>query len=227
MISNGKLFISGGGKAKDSFLLDKAFVASLSKGKILYIPVGLKRDIVGYEECYDWIKNTLSIYTKKDLEITMWIDIKGKTERDFKEFDAIYIGGAKDTDELMQKLRKNNFINNLVNFLKKGGMLYGGSAGAVIIGKYIISMNKDAKQIAKLGLGLLKKYSIYCHYNKNQDIIINNFIKTYKTPVVALPENSGLIIEGDNVLVEGYSNIVVFYSNFKKNIIKPKKFFNL
>lgn len=227
MISRGKLFISGGGGVQDSFLLDRAFVDALKNRKILYIPIGLKRDIVGYEECYDWIKNTLFTRTDRNLDIIMWIELKKKTEQDLKDFDAIYIGGAGSAYDLLGQMRKAGFTDLLLKFFKNGGILYGGSAGAVIMGKYIIPMGKDISQKLKLGLRLIKSYSIYCHYNKDQDSIIKTFIDNYKSPVIALPESSGLIIEKNDAMVVGRDSIVIFSLSFEKIYVKPKKSFIL
>ena len=227
MISRGKLFISGGGGAQDSFLLDRAFVDALKNRKILYIPIGLKRDIVGYEECYDWIKNTLFTHTDKNLDIIMWIELKKKAEQDLKDFDAIYIGGAGSAYDLLRQMYKTGFTDLLLKFFKNGGILYGGSAGAVIMGKYIIPTGKDMGQKPRPGLRLIKSYSIYCHYNKDQDSIIKTFINNYKSPVIALPESSGLITEKNDAMVVGCSSIVIFSLNFEKIHIKPKKSFVL
>lgn len=227
MISKGKLFISGGGRAKDSFLLDKVFVNTLKNKKILYIPIGLKRDIIGYEECYGWIKNTLSVHTDKVLDIAMWVDLKRGTEKDLENFDAIYIGGAGKAHDLLRQMRRAKFISFLLKFFRNGGILYGGSAGAVVMGKYIIPMDNGVNHKIKLGLGLLKDYSIYCHYIKNHDKILKRFIENYKKPVISIPENSGFVLEKNRILVVGYSKIIVFYSNFKRVIIDPKDSFNL
>lgn len=225
MISRGKLFISGGGKAKDSFLLDKAFVNTLQNKKILYIPIGLKRDIIGYEECYNWIRNTLSVHTDEVLDISMWVDLGKEADKDLKTFDAIYIGGAGDAYNLLKQMRKVKFIASLLKFFRDGGILYGGSAGAVIMGKYIIPMNNGMNQKSKLGLGLLKNYSIYCHYSKNYDKILKRFIDNYNRPVISIPENSGFIFDRNKISVVGYNQIIIFNLDSRRRYVKPNENF--
>ncbi|MBU1159659.1 Type 1 glutamine amidotransferase-like domain-containing protein, partial [Patescibacteria group bacterium] len=125
----GKLFISGGGGAQDSFLLDQEFVKSSRLKRILYIPIALQRDSIGYEACYDWITSTLSNHSDDFIEIMMWLDLKNKTIDDLKKIDAIYIGGG-NTYKLLQIIYEENFDKVLAEFLRRGGNIYGGSAGA-------------------------------------------------------------------------------------------------
>ncbi len=229
MIKKGKLFISGGGKAEDSFLLDREFVNSLKNKRILYIPIGLERDFIGYEGCYDWINTTLSVHSNYPLNITMWIDLSNKKTNNVQGFDAIYLGGGRNTYKFLQLIYDTKFYDILIDFIDKGGFIYGGSAGAIIMGKNIATVSEENNNnyTCEKGLGFVGNYSLLCHYDSTQDEKIKKYINSYKIPVIALPENSGLVIEENNVLVLGYSKIIIFDLKVNKIFIKPNHTFIL
>lgn len=225
----GKLFISGGGNSEESFLLDKKFVSSLKKKNILYIPIGLRRDLIGYEDCYEWITKTLSAHTKKSLDIEMWISLKGVTKEDILNFEAIYIGGGRNTYKLLYNFYRTGFIDLLKEFFHNGGIVYGGSAGAVIMGKSIATVSEENDKMYPFeeGLYLLNNYSICCHFNARKEKLIYKFISNHNSPVIAIPEDSGLILEYQHFLVIGYSHIELYDTYLNKSIIKPGESFSL
>ena len=86
-------------------------------------------------------------------------------------------------------------------------------------------MDDGVNHKLKLGLGLLKDYSVYCHYSKNYDKILKRFIYNYKKPVITIPENSGFVFDKDRILVIGYSQIIVFNLNFERRYVRPNENF--
>lgn len=224
----GNIYLSGGGHAKDSYVLDSLFVNSLKNRRLLYIPIGLERTIIGYEECFEWITNTLAVHSKKHMDISMWLNIKDVELEDLETFDAIYIGGAKGAEKLMFDINKAGFDENLQGYSMKGGIVYGGSAGALILGNKILpygdNINQDTKLIS--GLGLVGKYSLYCHYDEGQDKFIADFQKLYNLPVLAIPEGCGVIIEDKSVKVVG--NIgCTFFKGKSIKYIRPNLSFSI
>ena len=217
-----KIFISGGGGAEDSFLLDKRFIDSLLKRKILYIPVAMERDSMGFEACYDWIVSALSQHSNDFIDIIMIVDLKDIKNLNINDFDGIYIGGG-NTYKLLQHIYDNNFDDALVSFLKDVGTIYGGSAGAIVLGKNIatVSGENDKNYKYNEGLSLIGDYSVVCHYNKNDDKKILEFIELYRYPVIALSEKSGLIIDNNKSEVVGKEDILIFSSDGEKKNIKP------
>ena len=127
----GTLFLSGGGSEKDSYLLDREF-AKLLKGKLLYIPIAIDTKTHPFPECFKWIKSVFGQFGFSNIE--MWTSVKDKTPDNLKEFDAVYIGGG-NTFKLLKEFRDSGFDKLLVEFYRSGGHIYGGSAGAIILGK--------------------------------------------------------------------------------------------
>ena len=219
---DGKIFISGGGGIEDSLLLDKKFVNSFKKKKVLYIPIAMERDEVGFESCYDWIISALSRHSEDFIDIVMLLDLADKNLQ-MSDFDGIYIGGG-NTYKLLQYIYATGFDKILMSFIKNNGIVYGGSAGAIILGKNISTVIEENDKNYKYdqGLSLIGDYSIRCHYNKNiDDEKIFKFIKYYKYPVIALPEKTGLVINNKYSEVIGSENAVIFNINGEREYKKP------
>jgi len=188
------IFLSGGGDAQQSKLLDSLFVEKVGSKKILYLPVAMKRDKIGYEACFDWIISTLTPHSKKFLDIDMVTDLTTLNKDYLEKFGAIYIGGG-NTYKLLDEIKRSGFDKLIIDFLSRGGIVYGGSAGAIVLGKdiSIVSEEKD-RNISSEGLNLINGYSIRCHYSDKDNGVIRSFVQETKLPVIAIPEGSGLIL---------------------------------
>ncbi|WP_236809547.1 Type 1 glutamine amidotransferase-like domain-containing protein [Bacillus glycinifermentans] len=53
-------------------------------------------------------------------------------------FSAVYIGGG-NTFRLLKHVTDTRFNDILQSYAKRGGIVYGGSAGAIILGKHIMT----------------------------------------------------------------------------------------
>lgn len=89
------LYLSGGGSETQSRLVDADFAKHIDGKKVMYIPVALERDALGYEEAYDWITKTfLSFEYSVDVpEIHMYLDPQ-RIVSELSSYDALYIGGG-------------------------------------------------------------------------------------------------------------------------------------
>lgn len=193
---NLKLFISGGGGAKESVALDREFVRSLKTDSILYIPIGLVRDLSGYDECYEWICRTLGAFGKP-LDISMWVDLHAKNYLDLRKFSAVYIGGANNSYRLMSLFESSGFALGLRKFFAEGGAAYGGSTGAILMGKYISVFGEEPVDSynSPFGLGFAGEHSVFCHYTKQREDKIIAFMREYRGPVLAIPEGGGVAVD--------------------------------
>ena len=206
------LFISGGGGSKDSFLLDKLFLERIDqKRKILYIPIAMEVDYLGFESCYDWIIKTISDIAENFIDIDMWTDLNSKSWDDIKNFGAIYIGGG-NTFKLLNYLADTGFILLLKKYINSGGIVYGGSAGAIIMGKSIniVEEENDKNYKQSNGLNLFFGTSIICHYKNTLDTKIINYAKESIEGIIALPEKTGLLLFNSEISVIGYEPAYFF-----------------
>ena len=141
-MEKGYIILSGGGDFKDSFKLDKKFFSFLKlNSRILYIPVALERDKAGYEACRDWFSTVISGHLReKDISFAMLL---GDDEiSDLSIYDAIYIGGG-NTYKLLDYIYQKKIDKKFLDFIEKGGIIYGGSAGAIVLGKDIRTAEEE------------------------------------------------------------------------------------
>lgn len=195
------LFLSGGGNASQTAALDHAFVQSIKREpRLLYLPFALNRDVQGFEAAYDWITTTLGAHTETFIDITMWLDVANKRYEDLASFDAIYIGGG-NTYKLLAILTQSGFIEAIHRFLDDGKPVYGGSAGAIIFGKTIATVEEENDQNYRYskGMGRLGTYSLRCHFTEDDTPALVSLAKQLGSPIIALPEHVGLIVRDTQI----------------------------
>jgi len=191
-----RVALSGGGGASDSRLLDEVFARWIgSQGKLLYLPCAL-RGIRSFESCLEWIKDTFASFNITD--ITMWTDLSEHRASDLDQFDAVYIGGG-NTFALLAELRKSGFDNHLREYVRRGKAVYGGSAGAAVLGRDIRTVSYlDCNEVGLVetnGLDLAMGHAIWVHYQPQDDSLIDAYVRQYQQSVIALSERSGIVIE--------------------------------
>lgn len=217
----GKIFLSGGGGFKQTYDFDKLFLKNLKS--IIYIPIAWKNN--NFKGCLKWFKGFLKAH-KSHVNVTMIVNLKNKIN--LKNYDAVYIGGG-NTFKLLKKIKESKFDKQLLNYYKSGGIIYGGSAGAIIWGKDIgaalICKDADVNEVRlknTKGLNLLKGLDIQCHFENNQLKEHIKFIKKTKRSVIAIPEESALLVENNKYKVVGTKPITLI----TKNKIKKYKLGN-
>ncbi|MBE2218898.1 MAG: Type 1 glutamine amidotransferase-like domain-containing protein [Ignavibacteria bacterium] len=216
----GQIFLSGGGNANKTKKLDEIFLKGITKsGRMLYIPVAMPREAFSYGECFEWI---CAVFPKLGyLHIDMWTDLKNRSSKELNKYSAIYIGGG-NTFSLLNDIRKNGFDKQLALYLKKGGVVYGGSAGAIIFGKSIKTAgfggDADKNNVGLRnfkGMNLVKGLSVQCHYTKNDDLEMFRFVKEFRSNVLALPDETGIYSKNGKWKVVGDKSAYLFTSDHK------------
>jgi dipeptidase E len=220
----GKVFLSGGGKSQETYILDEYFVKSLINNRILYIPIGLNRDIIGFEGCYEWITATLQPFSSVPLKIEMWVSLKKLPHENLNAFDAVYIGGASNTYRLMRLLRKDGIDILLRKYVLEGGIIYGGSSGGIVLGKSIETSGDDNQQnYSSEGLNIINGLSVYCHYNLSGYKNAKNHAEKLHNSVIAIPENSGVVYQNNKIKTYGLADVKIFYKSGKSFLLKPNQ----
>lgn len=190
-----KLILSGGTGKNNEEKLNSLFLKLVKDKPILYIPIA--RETKDYSECYDWINSIL-----KNKKINMLVDFKLQKIK-LDDFGGIYIGGG-NTFKLLKDIKESKFDKKLKDFK---GIIFGGSAGAIIFGKNIETAAwgsiKDENKV-KLknlkGLNWVNGYNIRAHYLKKERDETSKFVKKTKTPIIALPEDSGIYVDNKKVV---------------------------
>jgi len=200
------IFLSGGGGAKQSQDLDRKFLLALKKKSVLYLPSASRREVIGFEACYDWLTSTLTSLSTEFVDIDMCVDVRSISKEKVMTYGGIYIGGG-NTYHLLDQVRKSGFDTLLLDYISQGGVVYGGSAGAIIMGKSIRTVieENDTKFANYQGLDLVRGYSLRCHFEPQFEKKIQDFIALESLPVIGLPEDCGLEIRQSAITVVGTS----------------------
>jgi dipeptidase E len=218
-MKKGHIILGGGGDFDISFKLDEKYFSLLDDGsKILYIPIALSRTKIGYEACYDWFSKIISGHSRdKDIDFSMLLE--NDQIPNLKEYNSIYLGGG-NTYKLLDYIYQNNMAEKFANFVNCGGVIYGGSAGAIIFGKDIrtVEEENDKNYPNFLGLNIFKDKSIICHYEQSFDQKIFISAEKINSSIAALPEDSGLILNQSGEIIEIVGDVYIFEGGVKKQI---------
>lgn len=210
------LYLAGGGEENDSVKLDQQFAEDVDGQRLLYLPMAMNGVSPTYEECHAWIQNVFNPLGITD--IVMWDALTPNRIHELGTFGAVYIGGG-NTYKLLDDLRKTGFDHALKDFLSNGGNVYGGSAGAIVLGRDISTCSvMDTNEVGlddTTGLGLVGNYAIWCHYVDAHD----NFIANYDYPIIAIPERSGISFDGTTIRVVGFDAVNIFDRGFKSRLL--------
>ena len=215
----GKIVLAGGGNEKDSRLVDETFASWIEPGaKILYLPAA-RRGIRPFHECLTWIKSTFASFNITQIE--MWTDLSDHQSAELLEFASVYIGGG-NTYSLLAQFLKSGFDRYLADYIAQGGIVYGGSAGAALLGKDIRSVEHIDHNHPGLtetnGLNLVKDHTVWVHYRPQDDALIYEYQGKYNQSVLAISERSGIVFENSKVISVGYESAYRFDRQGKQKI---------
>jgi dipeptidase E len=196
-MKTGTMFLSGGGDIHQTHEIDKKYFTLLgNNARILYIPLAMEMTMMRAESCYAWFSDLLATHDDGSKEIDFTMMTEQNNSIDLSHFDSVYIGGG-NTYKLLDFISKSGLIDRIQTFVTNGGAVYGGSAGAMILGKDIdaVDFENDKNYPYHFGLNLLQGKSISCHYESNHDTKLLELSKKIDSEIIALPENAGLIID--------------------------------
>ncbi len=127
------------------------------------------------------------------------------------ESDIIHLGGG-NTFYFMKHLRRSALLSDFVEFLRRGGILTGLSAGAIVMTPTIETAGypKFDCDINDVGLINLRAFNLvnfdffphYKHSRRYQEAFIK-YTKKRDRPLYACPDGSGIIIDGLNMTFHG------------------------
>ena len=196
-----KLILNGGGdgKAVESARQLRNRVIDHRK-KILYIPLAWPDPTC--RGCLEFMTGELADVEKAGIEMIR--STEELMSRNFPDYAALYIGGG-NTYKLLRELKESGAFGKIRKYLtEEDGIVYGGSAGAIIFGKDLDSCNTDDENevglIDHTGFNMIGGYSLLCHYtsrNRERTELSRKYLlELSKTkPVYAIPEEDTIYVE--------------------------------
>ena len=224
-----KLFLCGGGSNNQIMYALNKFKSVVKKDKpILYIPLAMDKE--KYDSCKEWFLNESKYIGIDSFEMVK--SSKELSDKDLNNYCALFIGGG-NTYKLLSELSENGNREKIQNYLKNDGIIFGGSAGAIIFGKNINTCMLDDGNTLELnncdGFNCLNEYSILCHLNKSNLKRNYKYLKEFSknNKVIYLPEENVIFIDNNRIKFIGTNKYAKFingeyflhnFANFKRDI---------
>ncbi|MCA0987544.1 Type 1 glutamine amidotransferase-like domain-containing protein [Guptibacillus algicola] len=188
----GELILSGGGDAIQTREMNRYYVRSLDEKKsVLYIPLAGDENYRSYDSCYEY---TCSLFP--NTKVTMWTDLREKTYDDMRSFSGVYMSGGS-VNKLLAELVTTGFDTLLKKFFADGGIIYGQSAGAIVLGENMKIYEESEPKPTSLkeleSLKLVGGYVIFCHYIKEHEEKVKAFVNENGVPILAIPDGTAVV----------------------------------
>ena len=208
-----KLLLCGGGSGEKTIEANKKFNEIIDhKRPLLYIPLAMDESEHTYNECLKWIKGELSDVNIPNIEIVRTFEELKSIS--YNEYCAIFIGGG-NTFKLLKGIKEVGAFDKIKKYLiEKDGIVYGGSAGAIIFGYDIDSClvmdDNDVNLKDTKGFNALDGKSIFAHYTNEYTEKAHEKFKKYlieysknREEVIALPEEDTIFIDEGQISIIG------------------------
>jgi dipeptidase E len=203
------VFYSGGYEI-DNIHLDQEMIKLTGKAKpsITYIPsCSFDSEI----EFNDFVKHYRKLGLSRFIHFPVDLDFDETIMNEAFDSDIIHLSGG-NTYYFLKYLRKNKILSKLKAFVKRGGVLTGLSAGAIIMTPNIDTagfpeFDKDdneegIKNFRSMGL---VDFEFFPHYknSKRYDQELLAHSKRSQRKVIACADGSGLVIKDHEVHIHG------------------------
>ncbi len=204
-----KLILNGGGTGEAAESARQALNQAIDRRKkILYIPFAWPDP--SYRGCLEFMTDELADVEKAGIDM---VKTPGELmSRSFSDYACLYIGGG-NTFRLLKILKDSGAFEKIREYLvREDGIVYGGSAGAIIFGKDLDSCRTDDADETGLadhaGFNMLGGYSLLCHYT-NRDPERTERSRRYllelseTKPVYAIPEEDTICADHERIVFVG------------------------
>lgn len=183
---------NGGGSGPCAAEAYRRFGLLLDKTKpLLYIPLAMEP--AEYPSCLEWATAELAAL---QVPIRMAASPEELASLNLPDFCGIFIGGG-NTYTLAKRLKDSGAFAKLLDYIKSGGPVFGGSAGAILLGADIAACRFEDENLVDLqdtaGLDVLHGLSLLCHYESGKAV------PALGRPVLALREEQTLLVQGDAI----------------------------
>lgn len=210
-----RAFLCGGGsgeKTKDAY---EKLSDVIDKDKaLLYIPIAMEYDKM--DDCYNWITEELKEYNIENIEMIR--TFKELENIDLSNYGAVFLGGG-NTFKLLFELKLTGFYDKLKEYIDNDGIVFGGSAGAIVMGKDIKPCECDDENKVGIantkGFDILNGFCIFCHYlnrDEEKNEANTNYLKVLSNEyrIIALPEDDTIFVSEDGIEVFGDKPYYIF-----------------
>lgn len=210
-----RVFFCGGGSGNQTIEAYKKLNEVINHNKpILYIPLAMNSE--RYDDCFEWICKELE---NVDIpSIKMVRSAYEITKENLFNYSAIFIGGG-NTYKLLKELKSCEAFFKIKEYLDNDGIVFGGSAGAIILGECIDTCkyadNNEVNLEDLMGFNTFNSFSFLCHFT-NETLDKTELNRKYllelskEEKIIALPEEITLYYEDGYFEVLGSGSYYIF-----------------
>lgn len=218
-----KIFLCGGGAGEQTVEAIRKFNNVIDHTKpLLYVPLAMKREL--YPSCLEWIRGEMREVNVPSIDMVTSAD--EIVLKDLNNYSAIFIGGG-NTFKLLYELKVSGAFDRIKDYIEQDGVIFGGSAGAIIFGESLEACALDDANDVNLrditGFDVLNGISLLCHYtnqteekDRENTEYLTELSKRLK--VIALPEEVTLFVNDDNVEIIGTKPYYYFENGTREEI---------
>lgn len=199
-----KLVLYSGGDARANRELDDMLVqmVGIKNPLMAYIPASSYLSEIEFQH---FVEQYRRFNVKKFLHFPIDIPFDQTLYREVMKADVIHLGGG-NTFHFLLWLRKTKLLEALRDYVYRGGVLTGLSAGAIMMSRDISmaampSFDRDENHdnIKKLDAMALLEFDFFPHYrNSNRyDAEFRKHTKKTKRNLYACPDGAGIVIDGE------------------------------
>lgn len=222
-----KLVLYSGGDKDENNSLDRE-VIELSSNKdplFVFIPADMYD---GESEFQEIVDRFAPMGVKRFLYFPVDVPFDKVLLKEVLKSDIIYLGGG-NTYYFIQHLRSTGFFNQLKSFSKRGGVIAGVSAGAIMMTPNIetagypsFDCDDNEDNVVNLKAMNLVQFEFFPHYRNSDryDKVLKKKSKTKDYPLYALPDGSGIIKNYEKLSFLGKA--WCFYKGQKINLTGKK-----
>lgn len=239
-----KLILCGGGSGEQNYYANKKLNEIIDHNKpLLYVPLAMDESDHPYDSCYEWINEELAQVQLSGIDMVR--SFEELVQKDYDNYCALFIGGG-NTYKLLKGIKDSGAFEKIKEFINNGGIVIGGSAGAVIFGCDIdIISTMDPNDVALIdtkGFNVMNGVSIFPHYTNTKSKLseeenlarLNNFTNAIKHfsmtngDVIAIPEEDAIFVNNGELEILGNRPFFLFKNgesqelNFEDNVNMKK-----
>lgn len=215
-----KLVFYSGGSDDENTLLDKKMIELSGKKnpQITFIPSSsyfIESDFMEFAEQFQKYRVNNLINFPVDVEYSEIL------KNEVLKSDIIFLGGG-NTFYFLKHLRKSGMLKELKAFVKRGGVLAGLSAGAIMMTQNIetasfpeFDKDDNDENLKNLKALNLVNFDFFPHYKNSirYDNELIDYSNTTQKKLYSCPDGSGVIV--DDQRIEFLGKIFVFYKGEK------------
>lgn len=205
-----KLVFYSGGDEKDNRHLDKDFIQLIGKKNpvVTFIP---SSSYLSEQEFKVFVKHYSKFRISRFIHFPVDVPFDKILFQEVMRSDAIHMGGG-NTFYFLHSLRKAKLLPQLRAFVKRGGVLTGLSAGAIMMTENIqmaaypeFDRDENTVGISNLSAMNLVDFHFFPHFKNSPryDVAFKKFTKLHNKIIYACPDGAGLVVDGEELRFVG------------------------